>query len=107
MTVLIAGAGPTGLATALFLARANQQVRIIDKLREPANYSKAMALNPRSLDLLEECGATSALLAEGNILKANKISDRPELSFSSTTFRLVRSRSFIVQIILSALALPL
>ena len=68
MTVLVAGAGPTGLATALFLARANQQVRIIDKLSEPANYSKAMALNPRSLELLEESGATPALLAHGNNL---------------------------------------
>lgn len=68
MTVLIAGAGPTGLATAIFLAKAKQKVRIIDKLGEPANYSKAMALNPRSLELLDGPGVTPALLAEGHNL---------------------------------------
>ncbi len=72
-TVLIAGAGPTGLATAIFLAEAKKSVRIVDKLSEPVGYSKAMALNPRSLELLESTGVTDTLLAAGREIRFIKL----------------------------------
>ena len=50
--VLIAGAGPTGLAAALFLSRAGIDCRIVDKAKEPSPWSKALAVNPRTLELL-------------------------------------------------------
>jgi thioredoxin reductase len=39
--VLIAGAGPTGLALALWLARFGEKVRIVGKNAGPAGYSRA------------------------------------------------------------------
>lgn len=62
---LIAGAGPVGLAAALFLAREGVQVRIIDAARGPSAESKALAVNPRTLEILEPTGVTKEMLALG------------------------------------------
>ena len=62
--VLIAGAGPTGLAAALFLSRRGVVVRIVDAAEIPTATSKALGVNPRTLDLLEDTGVTARLLAE-------------------------------------------
>ncbi|MBE7220537.1 MAG: FAD-dependent monooxygenase [Caulobacteraceae bacterium] len=63
--VLIVGAGPTGLAAALFLTRAGVACRVVDKLDKPTSWSKALAVNPRTLELLEPTGVTARVLAEG------------------------------------------
>jgi 2-polyprenyl-6-methoxyphenol hydroxylase-like FAD-dependent oxidoreductase len=65
MPVLVAGAGPTGLAAALWLARRGVAVRIIDKAPAPSRHSKALAVNPRTQELLEDTGVTARMLAEG------------------------------------------
>jgi len=65
MPVLIAGAGPTGLAAALLLARRGIPVRIVDKSATPSHHSKALAINPRTQDLLEDTGVTARMLSEG------------------------------------------
>ncbi len=62
---LIVGAGPVGLAAALFLAQRDVPVRIIDKRPSATPYSKALAINPRSLELLESTGVTQQLLGLG------------------------------------------
>ncbi|MBV8780388.1 MAG: FAD-dependent monooxygenase [Phycisphaerae bacterium] len=62
---LIVGAGPVGLAGALFLARKNQPVRLIERLAERSIYSKALAVNPRTLELLEPTGVTERMLGIG------------------------------------------
>ena len=64
-TPLIAGAGPVGLAAALFLARHDIQPRIIEKTLERASTSRALAVNPRTLHLLERTGVTAKMLARG------------------------------------------
>ncbi len=63
--VVIVGAGPAGLAAALFLTRRGVQVRIIDAAPEPTRTSKALGVNPRTLSLLEDTGVTAAIEAEG------------------------------------------
>ena len=65
LPVLVAGAGPTGLAAALLLARRGVAVRIIDKAPEPSRHSKALAVNPRTQELLEDTGVTACILTEG------------------------------------------
>lgn len=65
MPVMIAGAGPTGLAAALLLARRGVPVRIVDKATAPTHNSKALAVNPRTQELLEDTGVTARMLAEG------------------------------------------
>jgi 2-polyprenyl-6-methoxyphenol hydroxylase-like FAD-dependent oxidoreductase len=67
--ILIVGAGPTGLAAALFLAAEGIGCRIIDKAAEPTSQSKALAVNPRTLELLETTGVTARVLAEGRPIR--------------------------------------
>ena len=62
--VLIAGAGPTGLAAALFLKRLGVESRIVDPKPEPSHTSNALGVNPRTLELLEPTGVTARILAE-------------------------------------------
>lgn len=52
--VLIVGAGPTGLAAAMSLARAHIPVRLIDKAMRPNPYSRAIGIQARTLELLEQ-----------------------------------------------------
>ncbi len=62
---LVVGAGPVGLAAALELARRGLAVRIIDRAPGPQAESRAIGINPRTLDILEESGASERILAEG------------------------------------------
>ena len=66
--ILIVGAGPTGLTAALELTRRGREVRIIEKAEAPSRHSKAIGINPRTLDLLEASGLTERILAEGRRL---------------------------------------
>lgn len=63
--VLIVGAGPTGLAAALFLAHRQVSVRIIDAAAQPATTSKALAVNSRTLEVLHGTGVDARIVAEG------------------------------------------
>ena len=62
---LIVGAGPVGLGAALFLRKAGIATRLIDAAEKPSNHSKALAVNPRTLELLESSGVTKKMLAIG------------------------------------------
>lgn len=72
-TVLIVGAGPVGLATAVELTRRGARVRIIDKDPHPTIESRALGINPRTLELLESSGVTERLLAAGQRLRGLRI----------------------------------
>src|SRR6266568_780948 len=63
--VLVVGAGPVGLLTALLLAEAGIKARIIDREEHRATRSYACALYPRTLKLLERLGLAEAVLARG------------------------------------------
>lgn len=62
--VLIVGAGPVGLFLAAELARHGVIARVVDK-RTRSEHSKAIALHPRTLELLADCGGLEAALARG------------------------------------------
>ena len=51
--VLVVGAGPVGLLTAILLAEAGIEVRIIDREARTTVRSYACALHPRTLRLLQ------------------------------------------------------
>lgn len=71
---LIAGAGPVGLAAALFLARHQIESRLIDKSTAPAQTSRALAVNPRTLGLLDRTGVTQKMLERGQKVEEARLS---------------------------------
>jgi 3-(3-hydroxy-phenyl)propionate hydroxylase len=64
--VLIVGAGPTGLAAAMSLARSRVPVRIVDQAERPAPYSRAIGIQARTLELLEQHRVVEPFLAHGH-----------------------------------------
>ena len=63
--ILVIGAGPTGLAAALELARNGRAVRVVDKHATRSQHSKALGVNARTLELMEASGVSERLLASG------------------------------------------
>jgi 2-polyprenyl-6-methoxyphenol hydroxylase-like FAD-dependent oxidoreductase len=86
---LIVGAGPTGLAAALFLARMGVRCRIVDAAPSPATTSKALGVNPRTLTILADTGLSERIMGEGRRITALHAHDRGrplarvELDFSA------------------------
>jgi 2-polyprenyl-6-methoxyphenol hydroxylase-like FAD-dependent oxidoreductase len=64
-TVLVVGAGPTGLALALWLTRLGIPVRIIDRTAEPGTTSRALAVQARTLEFYRQLGIADAIVAAG------------------------------------------
>ncbi|HVI53545.1 MAG TPA: FAD-dependent monooxygenase [Luteibacter sp.] len=78
-SVLIAGAGPTGLAAALLLDMRGVKVRIVDSALRPAAHSRALVVNPRTLDLLAGTGVTERMLAEGRPVRGVRFHENAEV----------------------------
>jgi 2-polyprenyl-6-methoxyphenol hydroxylase-like FAD-dependent oxidoreductase len=64
--VLVVGAGPTGLATALQVCAHGGRVRIIERRPQADRPSRAMILHPRTLEVLRPLGVTDALLGRAD-----------------------------------------
>jgi len=65
MKVLIVGAGPAGLTTAVELARRGIVSDVIDLRESGSGLSRAVGILPASLEILGPSGVTGRLLAEG------------------------------------------
>ena len=65
LEVLVVGAGPVGMLTALCLSERGVRVAIVDKYRRSALHSYALALHPASLRLLDELGLAEAIVERG------------------------------------------
>ncbi len=63
--VLIAGAGPTGLALALWLTRLGVRVRIIDRSTGPGLTSRALAVQVRTLEFYRQLGFADLVIDGG------------------------------------------
>ncbi|GGJ71414.1 FAD-dependent monooxygenase [Virgibacillus salexigens] len=62
--VLIVGAGPTGLALALSMAKQGVSTKIIDKAAGPGTASRAMAVMPRTLEFYDQFGFADEMVTE-------------------------------------------
>jgi 2-polyprenyl-6-methoxyphenol hydroxylase-like FAD-dependent oxidoreductase len=78
-SLLIVGAGPTGLTAAVELARRGLVARVIDKKSDPLPLSRAVGINAHSLTLLEASGVTERLLNAGIRVRELLIHDRDRL----------------------------
>jgi 2-polyprenyl-6-methoxyphenol hydroxylase-like FAD-dependent oxidoreductase len=66
LTIAIVGAGPAGLAAALFLTRAGHAIEIIERFDQAAPVGSALMLQPTGLTVLEQLGLGPAIHASGN-----------------------------------------
>lgn len=66
--VLIVGAGPTGLALAVWLARFGVRFRIIDKNEKVAPISRALGVHARTLEFYRQLGFADEAIARGVIM---------------------------------------
>ena len=64
--VLIVGAGPTGLALAAQLHASDATVRLVDRQPDRARESRALAVQPRTLEVLQPLGLAQQLIERGN-----------------------------------------
>ena len=64
--VLVAGAGPTGLVLAIWLARLGVRVRIVDKLAAPETTSRAIGVQARTLEFYRQLGLAEKIIAHGH-----------------------------------------
>ncbi len=87
---LIVGAGPVGLGAALFLARAGRVPRIVEMRNEPSTESRALAINPRTLELLEPTGLTDRLLEVGRPIRG--VQFHQETRTSTLVFERLRTK---------------
>ncbi|QRI65398.1 FAD-dependent monooxygenase [Shinella sp. PSBB067] len=62
----IAGAGPAGLAAALFLARAGHRVELIERFERPSPVGSGLLMQPTGLTVLDALGLSPAIHALGN-----------------------------------------
>jgi 2-polyprenyl-6-methoxyphenol hydroxylase-like FAD-dependent oxidoreductase len=64
-TVLIVGAGPTGLTLAVDLARRGVPFRLIEAAETPFEGSRGKGIQPRTLEIFEDLGVIDEVLAAG------------------------------------------
>jgi 2-polyprenyl-6-methoxyphenol hydroxylase-like FAD-dependent oxidoreductase len=66
LDVLVVGAGPTGLTLAGLLHSMGATVRIVDRQLDRLRESRALAVQPRTLEVLRGLGITQTLIERGN-----------------------------------------
>lgn len=71
-TVLIVGAGPTGMTAAIELKRRGTDVRIIDKSDHLAQHSQALVVQARTLEQFQRYGLANEAIAHGRKLHEAK-----------------------------------
>ena len=84
-TIVIVGAGPTGLALGAELQRLGVSALILDRLEAGDNTSRAAVVHARTLEVLEELEVTPELLREGVIVPIFRVRDRDRV-LSSISF---------------------
>lgn len=96
--VLIVGAGPVGLATALGLAEAGVDFIIIDSLGEAQNTSRAAVIHAATLESLGKLHVADRLIAQGIRTPNFRIRDRRAILLHSDFTRLRTSTPFALMI---------
>lgn len=74
--VLIAGAGPVGLVSALTLAKAGIAVTVFERNTTAPQDLRASTFHPPTLDMLARFGITEALVSQGLIARYTQQRDR-------------------------------
>ena len=84
--ILIVGAGPTGLTTAIELARRNINLRIIERRTQPSTRSKALVVHARTLEFMDILGVADEMVRRGYT--------SPGIDFSSNAEKPLRANMY-------------
>lgn len=87
--VLVVGAGPSGLFSALELARHGVRARVVERDPQPHHQARATTIQPGTLELLARAGVADAVLAASEHLRFARLLDTnleviAELDFAGT-----------------------
>ncbi|MEV4491160.1 FAD-dependent oxidoreductase [Micromonospora coxensis] len=80
--VLVVGAGPTGLAAAVTLARRGVEVTVVDRAPRPAVTSRAAVVHAYTLEVLDRIGAAAPLVEQGIASRRFTARDRDRVLLS-------------------------
>ncbi len=99
LTVLIVGAGPTGLTLACELARSGVSFRLIEAAPGPQPGSRGKGIQPRTLEVFDDLGIVDRVIANGRMAMpmrstapdgqvtlggAATLSDRPDIPYPAS-----------------------
>lgn len=84
--VLVIGAGPSGLFSAVELARHGVPSRVVEQQPRPHRQARATALQPATLELLYQAGVLDQVLANSVHLGFTRLYDRELSCVSETPF---------------------
>jgi 2-polyprenyl-6-methoxyphenol hydroxylase-like FAD-dependent oxidoreductase len=101
--VLIVGAGPVGLFTALSLVEAGVTVTILDKHWRTHSHSYALALHPETLRLLDEIGLAHELIDGGHVVQTVAFYEGRDRRIEADLSKLNSSFPFVIVVPQSAL----
>jgi 2-polyprenyl-6-methoxyphenol hydroxylase-like FAD-dependent oxidoreductase len=71
--VIVVGAGPTGLLSAALLARCGVRVRVFDKNPDQVHESRALAVQPRTLEQFLSLGLVEKLFERGTTIASARM----------------------------------
>lgn len=89
MTVVIAGAGPTGLTLAIELARRGVPTRVLDKAATLFPGSRGKGLQPRTLEVFDDLGVIGAVLAAGESFPPMRLYRGAEVVWEKPVYELL------------------
>jgi len=77
--ILIVGAGPVGMSLALALRNLGADPLLIERRSDIPNTSRAAVIHAKTLEMLEDLGATAPLLAAGVKVPVFRVRDRGQV----------------------------
>lgn len=93
VTVLIVGAGPTGLTLGCELARQGISFRLVERAPGPQPGSRGKGIQPRTLEVFEDLGVVDRVLAHGQMaMPIRSMSPGGEVTLGGTVPEALRNR---------------
>lgn len=84
--VLVVGAGPSGLFSAIELARHGVHARVVERDPHPHDQARATAIQPGTLELLARAGVGDAIVAASEHLRFGRVLDTDLQTISELDF---------------------